>query len=148
MKSLSLIGSKVIGKVKVDNRQTNKQTGQKQYAPNHPIRGHKNANTQMPLSLTSKHVPIRRTSTCSPYDRTLVWCGPALFQLYRDRTYSTVSKFWLMPWGSFMCLFYPDTGTTVPEAPCNWKQTDYNSKLCIWISIMFIVSENLKPEVN
>ena len=34
-------GSKVIANVKVDNRQTNKQTGQKQYAPNHSIRGHK-----------------------------------------------------------------------------------------------------------
>ena len=42
-------GSKVIGKVKVDNRQTDrqkdkqtdKQTGQKQYAPDHSIRGHK-----------------------------------------------------------------------------------------------------------
>ena len=42
MKSLSL--TKVIAKVKVDNRQTNKQTGQKQYAPpppHHSIRGHK-----------------------------------------------------------------------------------------------------------
>ena len=38
MKSLSLCGSKVIAKVKVDNR----QTGQKQYAPDHLIRGHKN----------------------------------------------------------------------------------------------------------
>ena len=34
-------GSKVIAKVKVDNRQTNRQTGQKQYAPDHSIRGHK-----------------------------------------------------------------------------------------------------------
>ena len=34
--------SNVIAKVKVDNRQTNKQTGQKQYAPDHSIRGHKN----------------------------------------------------------------------------------------------------------
>ena len=33
-------GSKVIAKVKVDNRQTNKQNGQKQYAPDHSIRGH------------------------------------------------------------------------------------------------------------
>ena len=40
-------GSKVIAKIKVDNRQTNtqtdKQTGQKQYAPGHSIRGHKNS---------------------------------------------------------------------------------------------------------
>ena len=47
MKSLYIsIGSKVIAKVKVDNRQTDKQTnrqiGQKQYAPDHSIRGHKN----------------------------------------------------------------------------------------------------------
>ena len=35
-------GSKVIAKVKVDNRQTNRQTGQKQYAPDHSIGGHKN----------------------------------------------------------------------------------------------------------
>ena len=35
-------GSKVIAKVKVDYRQTDKQTGQKQYAPDHSIRGHKN----------------------------------------------------------------------------------------------------------
>ena len=34
-------GSKVIANVKVENRQTNKQTGQKQYAPDHSIRGHK-----------------------------------------------------------------------------------------------------------
>ena len=38
-------GSKVIANVKVDNRQTdrqtNKETGQKQYAPDHSIRGHK-----------------------------------------------------------------------------------------------------------
>ena len=34
-------GSKVIANVKVDNRQTDKQTGQKQYAPDHSIRGHK-----------------------------------------------------------------------------------------------------------
>ena len=34
-------GSKVIANVKVDNRQTNKQTGQKQYAPDHSIQGHK-----------------------------------------------------------------------------------------------------------
>ena len=34
--------SKVMAKVKVDNRQTDSQTGQKQYAPNHSIRGHKN----------------------------------------------------------------------------------------------------------
>ena len=40
-------GSKVIANVKVDNRQTNKQTGQKQYAPDHSIRGHKN---YIPLS--------------------------------------------------------------------------------------------------
>ena len=33
-------GSKVIVKVKVDNRQTNKQTGQKQYTPDHSIQGH------------------------------------------------------------------------------------------------------------
>ena len=41
-------GSKVIAKVKVDNRQinrqTHRQTGQKQYAPDHSIRGHKNNN--------------------------------------------------------------------------------------------------------
>ena len=37
MKSLSLMVQKVIAKVKVDNR----QTGQKQYAPVHSIRGHK-----------------------------------------------------------------------------------------------------------
>ena len=41
-------GSKVIANVKVDNRQTNKQTkrqtGQKQYAPDHSIRGHKYTN--------------------------------------------------------------------------------------------------------
>ena len=30
---------KVIAKVKVDNRQTNRQTGQKQYAPDHSTRG-------------------------------------------------------------------------------------------------------------
>ena len=35
-------GSKVIVKVKVDNTQTDRQTGQKQYAPDHSIRGHKN----------------------------------------------------------------------------------------------------------
>ena len=39
-------GSKFIANVKVDNRQpnrqTDKQTGQKQYAPDHSIRGHKN----------------------------------------------------------------------------------------------------------
>ena len=39
-------GSKVIAKIKVDNRQTNRQTdkhtGQKQYAPDHWIRGHNN----------------------------------------------------------------------------------------------------------
>ena len=43
-------GSKVIAKVEVDNRQTNKQTdrqtnkqkGQKQYIPDHLMRGHKN----------------------------------------------------------------------------------------------------------
>ena len=38
--------SKVIAKVVVDNRQTNRQTdrriGQKQYAPDHSIQGHKN----------------------------------------------------------------------------------------------------------
>ena len=43
-------GSKVIAKVKVDNRQTDKQTdrqrGQKQYAPDHSIRGHKNTEQQ------------------------------------------------------------------------------------------------------
>ena len=37
-----------IANVKVDNRQTdrqtNKQTGQKQYAPDHSIRGHNNTN--------------------------------------------------------------------------------------------------------
>ena len=32
-------GSKVIAKVKVDNRQTDKQTGQKQYALDHSNRG-------------------------------------------------------------------------------------------------------------
>ena len=41
-------GSKVIAKVKVDNRQikrqTDRQTGEKQYAPDHSIRGHKNNN--------------------------------------------------------------------------------------------------------
>ena len=36
-------GSKVIANVKVDNRQTNKQTEQKQYAPDHSIQGHKNS---------------------------------------------------------------------------------------------------------
>ena len=41
MKFLSLM-VQVIAKVKVDNRQTNKQTGQKQYAPDHSIQGHKN----------------------------------------------------------------------------------------------------------
>ena len=39
-------GSKVIAKVKVDNRHTdrqiNDQTGQKQYAPDHSILGYKN----------------------------------------------------------------------------------------------------------
>ena len=42
----TLNDSKVIAKVKVDNRQTDRQTnrqrGQKQYAPDHSIRGHKN----------------------------------------------------------------------------------------------------------
>ena len=36
-------GSKVIVKVKVDNRQTDKQTGQKKHAPDHWIQGHKNS---------------------------------------------------------------------------------------------------------
>ena len=35
-------GSNVITKVKVDNRQTNKQAGQKQYDPDHSIPGYKN----------------------------------------------------------------------------------------------------------
>ena len=35
-------GSKVMAKVKVDNRQTNKHTGQIQYVPDQSIRGHKN----------------------------------------------------------------------------------------------------------
>ena len=35
-------GLKVIAKVKVDNRQIDRRTGQKQYAPDHSIRGHKN----------------------------------------------------------------------------------------------------------
>ena len=51
--------SKVIANVKVDNRQTNrqtdrqtnKQTGQKQYAPDHSIRGHKNANIFLIITL-------------------------------------------------------------------------------------------------
>ena len=37
-------GLKVIAKFKVDNRQTDKQTGQKQYAPDHSIGGHKKYN--------------------------------------------------------------------------------------------------------
>ena len=49
MKSPLLFNLKVIAKVKVDNRQTdkqtsrqrNRQTGQKQYAPDHLIREHK-----------------------------------------------------------------------------------------------------------
>ena len=60
MKSTSY-GSIVIANVKVDNRktkQTDKQTGQKQYAPDHSILGHnkkqnkpysKIAESQMPL---------------------------------------------------------------------------------------------------
>ena len=36
-------GSKVIANVTFDNRQTNRQTGQKQFAPDHSIRGHKNS---------------------------------------------------------------------------------------------------------
>ena len=50
MKSPPLFNSKVIAKLKVDNRQTDKQqtdkktdrqTGQKEYAPDHSIRKHK-----------------------------------------------------------------------------------------------------------
>ena len=44
MKSISITVQKVNANVKVDNRQTNKQTGQKQYAPDHSIRGHKTVN--------------------------------------------------------------------------------------------------------
>ena len=36
------LGSKVMARVKVDNRQTNKQKEQKQYAPIHSIQGYKN----------------------------------------------------------------------------------------------------------
>ena len=40
-------GSKVIAKVKVDNRQTDKQTIQKQYAPDHSVRGNKNVHVNL-----------------------------------------------------------------------------------------------------
>ena len=50
-------GSKVIANVKVDNRQTdrqtNKQTGQKQYAPDHSIRGIKR------LTVTIQDMPLK-----------------------------------------------------------------------------------------
>ena len=35
-------GTKVIANVKVDNKQTNRQTGQKQYDLDHSIQGHEN----------------------------------------------------------------------------------------------------------
>ena len=56
-------GSKVIAKVKVDNRQTDKQTdrrtGQKQYAPDHSIRGHKNVGILLDRSWSHDAVKIR-----------------------------------------------------------------------------------------
>ena len=39
--------SKVLAKVKVDNRQANRQTGQKQYASDYSIRGIKMTSTKM-----------------------------------------------------------------------------------------------------
>ena len=40
-------GSKVLAKVKVDNRRTNRRTGQKRYAPNHLIQGIKMQRTKV-----------------------------------------------------------------------------------------------------
>ena len=71
MKSLSLT---VIANVKVDNRQqtdrqTDKQTGQKQYAPDHSIRGHENNVTCISLhyncvlSVSLDIIQIRVTCT-------------------------------------------------------------------------------------
>ena len=53
--------SKVIAKVKVDNKQTDKQTGQKQYAPDHLIRGIKIAfNTLISTAFESMRCVARR----------------------------------------------------------------------------------------
>ena len=53
-------GSKVIANVKVDNRQTNKQTGQKQYAPDHSIRGHKNTTlNKQTIKKNINHIPVK-----------------------------------------------------------------------------------------
>ena len=76
-------GSKVIANVKVDNRQTdrqtNKQTGQKQYAPDHSIRGHKN----MPQMIqTGGNI---RNNTCNrfiPILRTLNFHGLLIFVVF------------------------------------------------------------------
>ena len=59
-------GSKVIVEVKVDNRQTNRQTdkpkGQKQYVPDHSIRGHKKHDTSLRKTGSSwetRHISIK-----------------------------------------------------------------------------------------
>ena len=71
-------GSKVIAKVKVDNR----QTGQKQYAPDHSIRGHKNTHT---LWDPNSNVPIQT----DPYHRAIGTCDKAQVLLYMSYTQST-----------------------------------------------------------
>ena len=89
--------SKVIAKVKVDNRQTdrptNKQTnietGQKQYAPDHSIRGHKNLQSPSKTkhSMFVKHVPslwayfleVTRGATVSRCAPVISFCCKGLF---------------------------------------------------------------------
>ena len=63
--------SKVIAKVKVDNRQidrlTDRQTGQKQYAPDHSIRGHENVwYGTVSFQITSCYVSIQQHSGSIP----------------------------------------------------------------------------------
>ena len=72
-------GSKVIAKVKVDNRQTDKhtdkQTGQKQYAPDHSIRGggggggNKNISSMAYIDINCWIFSIIRFRNNLPFDR-------------------------------------------------------------------------------
>ena len=78
-------GSEVKAKVKVDNRQTYKQTGQKQYAFDHSIRGHKKLMSMMKNVQCYYQCNIHSEMVKVKVTRSLTFKNPYIFEKHNSR---------------------------------------------------------------
>ena len=85
-------GSKVVAKVEVDNRQTDKRQDKNNMPPDHSIRGHKNLKTFREFKT---HVVVTRNITF------IYWCAVISKNMQREPYYR---EFYIVKSGAVSCM--------------------------------------------